>query len=139
MRDHVQYHNPTKNPPLEHEDGYFGIYTRKGVRSVSDGDRVWVITSSGSSPRRYFIVEWFVVDKIEEKMPLGENVVSGGEGQFFRKLVRIDDKRWFPAFLKHQGNFGRGFSPITELARAGIWRSCDELARGEGGGRVRHE
>ena len=31
IRDWVQYHNPAKNPPLGHQPGYFGIYTRKPV------------------------------------------------------------------------------------------------------------
>lgn len=113
MTDYVQYHNPAKNPPLSHEEGYFGIYTRKSVQSVSIGDRVWVITSSGP-PRKYFLVEWFTVDDIEVNMPLEENIVSGGKGRYFRRLTRLDHEVWFPAFLRNQGNFGRGFSPITD-------------------------
>lgn len=113
MRDHIQYHNPVKNPSLDHQDNYFGIYTRKAVTSGEGGDRVWVITSDGS-PRRYYVVEWFIVDQIDDNMPLEENIVSGRKGRFFRELIRIDDKSWFPDFLKTQGNFGRGFSPITD-------------------------
>lgn len=113
MTDYVQYHNPLKNPPLEPQPDYFGIYTRKPVGSVKHGDRVWVVTSS-RKPRRYQVVEWFRVSEIEENMPTDENIVSGNEGAFFRSPLRIDDQPWFADFLKNQGNFGRGFSPITE-------------------------
>ena len=43
----MQYHNPAKNPPLRHEEGYFSIYTSKSVGSVEFGDRVWLVTSTG--------------------------------------------------------------------------------------------
>ena len=113
MTEYVQYHNPAKNAPLQHQPGYFGIYTRKAIGSVNNGDRVWVITSSGP-PRRYYLVEWFTVDDAEDNMPHDDNIVSGSHGKFFRSPVRLDEKVWFREFLRNQGNFGRGFSPITQ-------------------------
>ena len=113
MTDWVQYHNPRKNPPLRHDSGYFGIYTRKPIGSVECGDRVWVITSTLQQPKHYQLVEWFEVDEVEVNMPSEDNIVSGHRGRFYRPQVRIDHAPWFPAFLRNQGNFGRGFSPIT--------------------------
>jgi hypothetical protein len=114
MTDWVQYHNPAKNPPFGHEDGYFGIYTTKPVGTVKPADRVWVVTSSGERPKHYQLVQWFEVEEVEANMPAEENIVSGSHGRFYSRAPRIDQEPWFTEFLKVMGNFGRGFSSISD-------------------------
>ena len=114
MTDWVQYHNPAKNPPLDHETDDYGIYTRKPVGSVQLGDRVWVVTSAGDRPKQYQLAGWFDVAAVEANLPADDNVVSGTRGQFYRDGRRIDQEPWFAEFLRTQGNFGRGFSSIAD-------------------------
>ena len=61
----VQYHNPEgMGGPYRRSGEDFAILTNKDFDSLI-GSTVWLVTSKGQRPRRYFLCSSFIVDRVE--------------------------------------------------------------------------
>jgi len=112
MRHFVQYHNPQRmGGPYRRSDKDFAILTNKDFDSLV-GSTVWLVTSKGQRPRRYFLCSSFVIDEVErDKAGRFRNRAVGSTGRDCD--VEIGNQAWFPELLKTTGNFGLGLLPIS--------------------------
>ncbi len=114
MDDYVAYHNPEKMKCRAKDLKVHAVLTKKDISGIR-GARVWLITGEGK-PRKYYLCDWFIVDRIETiDDPNFLKRISGTEGKFIRPQKRIDGEPWFADFKKTNGNFGLGFQPINEV------------------------
>lgn len=91
------------------------VFTRKQPRSVV-GCRIWGVTGEGA-PRRFYLFEWFVADSISASQdPEFAWCVSGTKGALIPRSSwpRLETRPWFGPFLKAQGHFAFGLSPISD-------------------------
>jgi hypothetical protein len=114
MHHFVQYHNPDLMGRYRSSQKNYGIVTNKFFTSLVGGT-VWLVTSKGRQPRRYFLCSSFVVDKVErDNAGRFRNRAIGSRGQDCD--VEIGNQSWFPELLKTTGNFGLGLLPISSKA-----------------------
>jgi hypothetical protein len=114
MRHFVQYHNPDVMGQYRPSPKNNGIVTNKFFTSLVGGT-VWLVTSKGRRPRRYFLCSSFVVDEVErDNAGQFPNRAIGSTGQDCD--VEIGNQPWFPELLKTTGNFGLGLLPISSKA-----------------------
>jgi len=95
-------------------DEDFAILTNKDFDSLV-GSTVWLVTSKGQRPRRYFLCSSFIVDKVER----------GNRGRFKNRAVgsngrdcdiEIGNEPWFSELMRTTGNFGLGLLPLSSKA-----------------------
>jgi len=111
MRHFVQYHNPDKMNRFR-PSATFGIVTNKRAGLV-EGDVVWLVTGEGR-PRRYFLCETFVAEKITSRSSGHFRYrISGSDGKALYPL-RVDKaSSWFQELLRVTGNFRYGLQRIS--------------------------
>jgi hypothetical protein len=114
MRHFIQYHNPDLMGRYRHSQKDFAIVTNKFFTELVGGT-VWLVTSKGQRPRRYYLCSSFVVDKVErDNAGRFRNRAVGSRGRDFD--IEIGNEVWFPELLKTTGNFGLGLLPISSRA-----------------------
>ncbi|MBA3351214.1 MAG: hypothetical protein H0U23_02095 [Blastocatellia bacterium] len=132
MNDFLAYHNPEKMGERAIDLEVHAVLTKKEVPRII-GDRVWLVTGEGS-PRKYYLCDWFIVDRIETiDDPYFRKRISGRAGNFIRPMRRLDEHEWFPDFKRSNGNFGLGFQPINEVR---FIKALEKIAGGLSRGRV---
>jgi hypothetical protein len=112
MQHFVQYHNPEgMGGPYRHSDEDFAILTNKDFDSLV-GSTVWLVTTKGQRPRRYFLCSSFLVDKVERgNSGRFKNRAVGSKGQDCD--IEIGNEPWFPELMRTTGNFGLGLLPLS--------------------------
>ncbi len=114
MRHFVQYHNPDLMGRYRPSLKNYAIVTNKFFASLVGGT-VWLVTSKGQRPRRYFLCSSFVVDEVErDNAGRFRNRAIGSKGRDCE--IEIGNQQWFPELLKTTGNFGLGLLPISSEA-----------------------
>ena len=126
MRHFVQYHNPGKMGPYKPAKKDLWIVTNK-PGELCVGDTMWLVTGE-ARPRRYFLCETFVVEKIDYQSG-GEfrYKASGTVGRSFDPLVEIGFEAWFEELLKTTGNFRFGLTEIKNGAILEAFQRISEL------------
>lgn len=110
--DYVVYHIFERMGYPAIEVGNLAIYTRKPATGAV-GSRVWLITGTGR-PRRYFLRATFIVSGVEvSDRPDFQTRLTGTDGQLFDPMPALHDAPWFPTFIRKQGRFAFGFSPVA--------------------------
>ena len=114
MSHYVVYHNPdTMGYSAEQITGFSAV-TDKPAPPDLQCNTLWLLTGE-STPRRYYIVQRFTVDRIESGEDQGFRTrVVADTGQHFRPMVRIDDEEWFSDFLRSHANFSLGLQRVSE-------------------------
>jgi hypothetical protein len=114
MRHFVQYHNPDMMGRYRPSPKNYAIVTNKFFASLKGGT-VWLVTSKGQRPRRYFLCSSFIVDNVERgNTGHFKNRATGSKGQDCE--IEISNHPWFPELLKTTGNFALGLLPISSKA-----------------------
>jgi len=115
MHHFVQYHNPEgMGGPYRRADADFAILTNKDFGSLV-GSTVWLVTSKGQRPRRYFLCSSFIVDKVERRNHgRFKNRAVGSRGRDCD--IEIGNEPWFPELTRTTGNFGLGLLPLSSKA-----------------------
>jgi hypothetical protein len=115
MRHFVQYHNPDgMGGPYRRTNEDFAILSDKFFTELVGGT-VWLVTSKGQRPRRYFLCSSFVVDKVErDNAGRFRNRAIGSTGKDFD--IEIGNEAWFPELFKTTGRFSLGLLPISSGA-----------------------
>jgi putative restriction endonuclease len=111
MKHYVQYHNTDKQggrPELGR--GEYRIFSSKSLRHLP-GNRVWLISGEGKSPKSYFLEYTFVVDAIGAGKT---NVARGRDGFRFDPPIPLNGLAWFKHFQVSQQNFSLGLREIDE-------------------------
>jgi len=125
VRHFVQYHNPRKMGAYVPGKS-FGIATNKSVQTLL-GDRVWLITQTGTPPR-FSLCETFIVEEIDRKRTGPQrNLALSSKGDSFKKPVPIDSASWFSALREKTGNFAFGLQHIKDRR---IIRGLTHIAHG---------
>lgn len=114
MRHFVQYHNTEKMGELHPDTDDLHVFTSKEFAGSLKGDTIWLIAGKGNNPHKsYYLAYRFVVDIIEYVPdPEFRYRVQGHNGMIFDPQIRLDNRPWWPRFLRSQGNFGFGLHPI---------------------------
>jgi hypothetical protein len=114
--DWIQYHKVEELGWPEKSPEGFSNFWYKNVQPPT-GARVWLIAGEKAKPvYHYYLIEWFLIDRIAMKNKYGRNVGSGRRGVYLSRRTRIDGEPWFPEFKRTMARFSRGLSPITNKA-----------------------
>lgn len=114
MQHFVRCHNPDSMGRYRSVPNNFGIVTNKFFNSLVGGT-VWLVTSKGQPPRRYFLCSSFIVDKVERgNRGRFKNRAMGSKGRDCE--IEIGNEPWFPELFKTTGRFGLGLLHISSRA-----------------------
>jgi len=115
---YVSYHNADRmGYSYEHADR-FSVGTKKPIDNLR-GQRVWTIAGVGT-PRSYFLrATWLVDEIVRSEQAEFKFCAIGATGHVFDSQsapngILLDELPWFRSFLKSQGNFSFGLSPIKD-------------------------
>lgn len=114
MRHFVGYHNVDKMGYSAAESDPLALYTSKNPKDLP-GNVIWVIAGEGKNPRRYFLNSWFIVSEIgKADHPDFGRSISGNVGGVLAPRPNLNERDWFPDFLKSNANFSLGLREVKD-------------------------
>ncbi len=128
MSDFVVYHKSVKMGYPALDINNLAIYTNKKVTlDTYQNSRIWLIAGEGS-PRKYFLRATFRIgDVIDSDKPEFQHLITGTDGQLLDPMPDITNEKWFPSFIKTQGNFSFGFNLIKDSV---VVKNLSDILRG---------
>jgi hypothetical protein len=117
VRYFVAYHNEQKTKILCTNLPYPRVRTKKKVFGL-EGSVVWMIAGAGKSPKSYYLVSTFIIDKFEPNKYPGDDLPNevSGTGRLFGLSILLDQTSILEKLKRQTANFASGFFEINNSA-----------------------